>query len=389
MAERETVKRSVIRYDSDDDQTNLSLSDELVEEIMIWLPTNTLFRCKCVCKRWQALISASSLVERVKSLPTLTTGFFLCVDLPDVLTKPEVYFYQTDPKVIQLESSLSFLHKSVVPVASHEGFLLCVERPDSGIFSVIDSFSYILCNPYPKQWVTLPKPRSDHRIKFVTLYCYKKEGSNADTFEFKVVSLIDVFCHNVIELEIYSSDTGQWEELTFFHHLGFLRPSCPIVLLDGAIHFWNPDNRCLCVYNLKEESIRFMELPVGSFDSCAMGMGHLGVSAESLYYSEGSKNHFRVWVLDGAQWFLKHSIDFESLVDELEETFESDYLFYPVAFHPLNDNIVLARLIHSPKVVLYHMDTTRIEVVKNIDSSLYFPVIPYALSAWHPFVKHH
>ncbi|KAL5698833.1 E2-like enzyme [Ranunculus cassubicifolius] len=168
-----------------------------------------------------------------------------------------------------------------------------------------------------------------------------------------------------------------------------LRPSCPIVLLDGSIHFWNPDNRCLCVYNLKEESICFMELPVGSFDSCAMGMGHLGVSAESLYYSEGSKNHFRVWVLDGAKWFLKHSIDFESLVDELEETFESDYLFYPLAFHPLNDIIVLARLIHGPKVVLYHMDTTIIEVVKNIDSSLYFPVIPYALSAWHPFVKHH
>lgn len=362
------------------------LSEELESEILIRLPTKTLFTCNCVCKRWQSLISDSSFVQRRNSHPVLISGFFFCEDHPCVQMEPKVNFFENDPNDTLMDTSLSFLHQSVVPVASHNGLLLCAERPDIGFFSVLDPFRYILCNPYTKQFVALPVPNRDHTLKNVILHSYDKQP-----VDFKVICLTTENRNNVLDLAIYSSETGEWKESLIFHHLGLLRPASPVGLSDGSFYFWNTniwhtDIKHLCVCNLEEERVGIVDLPI--VPSSNSGIRLLGVSADCLHYSESNETHFRVWVLiNGEEWSLKHDVMFESFIDDLQSTLDSDSMFYPLAFHPLNDQIVLVEMTHGRKVAIYHMDEEKIVVIDDIGRSIYFPVIPYFSPAWPPSIR--
>lgn len=284
-----------------------------------------------------------------------------------------------------MDTSLSFIDPCVVPVASHNGLLLCAERPDIGIFPILYPFQYILCNPYTKQWVMLPKPNRDHTIKNVILHSYSTHA-----FHFKVICLTTETRNNALDLVIYSSEIGEWKECTIFCHLGRLCSSYLSILLDGSFYLWSADIwytdvKHLCVCNLEEESVGIVDIPI--VPSSNSGIRLLGVSAGCLYYSESNETHFRVWVLiDGEEWLLRHSVTFESLMDHLQWSLDSDSMFYALAFHPLNDQIVLVEMTHGRKVALYYMDEERIVILDNIDRSFYFPVIPYFSPAWPPSI---
>ncbi|PIA39196.1 hypothetical protein AQUCO_02700405v1 [Aquilegia coerulea] len=364
-------------------------SSDMIVEILSRLPVKTTCRFKCVCKHWQSLITDRT---RWKLLPPLT-GFFYKQNFqpnPVDKNKNEINFYNFGSQInstdIQFDTTLSFLERpTLAPVASYKGFVLCVEKSNQGTFFAFHCLQFVLCNPLTKQWTLLPKPLKPHHwyhIKNVVLFCYDNVESHGGQMEFMVVSLY--FCSkNALELEIYSSETGEWKESIVSHQLHYFSPCGGHVVFDGSIYFCNIYHRNVCVYDLKEKSTCSLKMPTGEYKPAFHGC--LGVSSGTLCFAETNITCFSVWVLvDGVEWVLKHRIEYESFMnlDEFSNILTYGHELWPLAFHPEN-YMVLARSSYRRNIVLYHIEGGKIEPINNIDIDAPYPVIPYhRIPAW-------
>lgn len=375
---------------------SLTLSDlgELIQEILILLPTKSLFRCKCVCKEWESLISHPSFVERVKSRPPLITGFFCCNHHDKTSFAPDIRFCKIGCDDIEIDGKLSFLGRIVVPVASHNGLLLCGERPDDASHSHShshtpcvcgDSFDciaypsrYILCNPYTKQWVVVPRPACFHYTKHIKLYTYEKEQQ----IEFKIVAC---FVRRLdAQLEVYTSEIGKWNIFRISHDFGAYGVAFPSFLLEESLCIWNTNTRRIILYNLKQDSVSFPESPLIPAGGDEVRL--FSASAGSIQFYESDQTHFRVWVLvDGVQWSLKHKVLMDDM--QLPQDFKSSFL--PMAFHPYNTNIVFVKFIFNSKVAIYYSDEKRVEFINDVRVRQHYPVISYSCPAWPPNLWNH
>ncbi|PIA55514.1 hypothetical protein AQUCO_00700069v1 [Aquilegia coerulea] len=162
-----------------------------------------------------------------------------------------------------------------------------------------------------------------------------------------------------------------------------------IIYFNGSA-YWIHDEGQIAVYSLKEESVGFVELSPDRRLSA-----RLGVSGGLLYFIETTSKCFQVWVfVNGAEFSLKHSIEFESFKERFPSLlYREDFSFHPMGLHPLDYQLVLVKCHH--KVALYHMDKRSLEVVNDVDNSLvlwysYYRVFSYFLPAWPtciPFIK--
>ncbi|KAL5710755.1 hypothetical protein ACHQM5_021281 [Ranunculus cassubicifolius] len=359
-------------------------SNDLVEEILVRVPVKSLHRSKCVCKGWRDLISRSSFIchitERLKSHPPLVTGVF-CTDLVNVqdrhpfnATAKANFLGFGNEMLIEstMDTSLSFLQRPLVPVASHKGLLLCSETPPQcGRDSLKHCVQYLLCNPFTRKWVSLPKPSFNHHVKNVILFCYEKDQCT----EFMVLGILD----SVPLLDKYCSETGKWNLSNILDK----PPKCH-VLFNGSVYIC-ADSRHLCVYHLREESTRFVKLPIAQQHTSSQC---LGASSELLYYAESDDICLRVWVLiGGVEWALTHRTDYDSLINEYPMIPGYLYLYHLLCFHPSDCNVLLVELDDGYQQVLYHIDKRQTEVMDKIHINSAFPVIPYSLPAWPPRIK--
>ncbi|CAI0412488.1 unnamed protein product [Linum tenue] len=126
------------------------LGDDLLVEILIRLPhPRSAFLCKAVCKRWNYLISDPS--------SSFTRRFISHRRSSNHPPPPSLFLPSNDPQAI-----LCFLP---VPDGARpnprvfdcfKDLILCGFAESSyGIAAELDR-SYFVCNPFTKQWVTLP-----------------------------------------------------------------------------------------------------------------------------------------------------------------------------------------------------------------------------------------
>ncbi|KAF9594583.1 hypothetical protein IFM89_033553 [Coptis chinensis] len=386
MATMEEEEEEVVVLHRDTDLTQF-LCDELIMEILIKLPMKVLIISKCVSKRFQCLISEQTFLSRVvtrnKKLPPLITGFFY-----NNYNDGKLNFHTDFPNddTNALKCDLSFLRcKSnqhpVNVVASDSGLLLCA-REKKGT----NCIHYIVCNPFTKQCLELPQ-LSWGPSKCAVLFCYdNEEGSNKGReIEFKVL-YFRCFGDDLLEIDIYSSEKGKWEESKIPNLLGFNYRLVRATLFDGSIYLWDYCEyiKKIYAYDVKKESVRSIPLP----PACLFGASDLliGVAAGSLYLSyEYYDFSFLVWVLvDGDRWSLMHRLK-HGLIENYPETLKS-----PLAFHPLSCDLFLGWS-GCAGALLCRMDSQKVELIANLYYNLDFKapksVIPWYLPAWIPCLK--
>ncbi|KAF5194663.1 hypothetical protein FRX31_015746 [Thalictrum thalictroides] len=341
---------------------SLPFPNDLIIEILTRLPIKPLFRFKCVSKEWQDMIS----VHLSMVLPN-TTGFYIMVNSTIASEPGNIKFINVHPNGFIMSSSsdsviemtnLDFIQQSFIILDSNKGFLLLEERKITFLDDEQPS-QYLVCNPLTKQCISLPKPKYGYNREKTSLFCYKDDNyADQHHIDFQVI------CYNGLVTEIYSSKTRLWVE------------SETGPRSDGRKIFFSE-----CVYWLEEcgHSSRLFSSNGGGIRGinfpCAKQSTYyeqlLGVSGESLYFADSNKSRFMVWSLvNGVDWCMKHHITFQTVIYPEVDWITEKHPFIPLAFHPLNYQLVL--VVMNNRLVMYLMDEKRIELVNELQNE-FFP----------------
>ncbi|KAH7541895.1 hypothetical protein FEM48_Zijuj02G0015800 [Ziziphus jujuba var. spinosa] len=274
-------------------------NDDLLTEILVRLPINSVLAFKSLSKHWLSLISNPHFCRRSTALSNPSCGLFLL--RPSISTNPNpVFDYLSLNQSSNLSNkhlmiSLSFLTDpmGIKILQSCNGLLLCSTSggPEA-------RKKYYVYNPTTKHYTILPQ--------LPKVVCVKSRNSEQTQLEF----------------EIYSSEMGAWPLST---SKSFLSPISTYnidfnggVFWNGAIHWISTREAAGALYfNLEEE--RFSEMPLPPLpedwkDWNESQFGYFGESGDHLHvigmYNPPSKC-FNVYEMkrDYSGWFAKFRVD--------------------------------------------------------------------------------
>ncbi|XP_057772490.1 F-box/kelch-repeat protein At3g23880-like [Salvia miltiorrhiza] len=269
--------------------TEIVLPNDVIIEILSWLPVKSLLKFKCVCRSWRALISSRRFIkaqlESSKSAPNLAR---------DMLAIP----CEDEIRNLKVCSVSSMLHESVSQVYDFsypfDSSSCVVESSRDGLLLLSSSDEMILWNPSTRTWKTLP----DFDQEFVHGYelCYDKSSD-----DYKVVAFSD--SSNSI-VTVYSLGNDEWKRIKDISSLvmgGSLVMTCNAFANGKLYCLIEPDFGSysdILSLDLEEEEFEILQMP--SYVKVINGSS-LAVSEGSLFLLCPHLNMTRadVWILDG------------------------------------------------------------------------------------------
>lgn len=230
------------------------LPDEVMDLVLAWLPLSAFFRMRCVCRKWNHIISSPNFLDTYSRVPFRTAFFLHLIRVNGVLMAachdPVVNRWQRLP----LDS---------IPVNAHihggAGGLFCCQR-------VVNAFLVLsVCNPLTKQWRDLPPmPNLNTATCFVKMIV-----SNPNNYKIVRVGQLQPLppVRNNgarIELctEVYDSLTDAWTPVE--HTPTDLRFIQGCSLCDGAVQCRTSTTRRMVAFNV--ERARWTEVFARNLD---------------------------------------------------------------------------------------------------------------------------
>ncbi|CAI0546620.1 unnamed protein product [Linum tenue] len=236
------------------------LGDDVLAEILTRLPgPRSAFRSKAVCKRWNAFISTPCFSRRFVAHHRQIGS----AAEPEPESEPEPPL--PNPSNLR-ESILTFLP---LPIAALSRFtvldcfndLLLLGFRSSDANDELER-TFLLCNPFTKQWIALPlaaqsRPRSPGTtVSFARLVCSSNGEETSFTitqrfgYRFRVVRV----CKNTAQhsatcsiLDVFCSESGEWTKVALDLHGGQFGPHVDLlhfaVPLNGKLYWMNGLNQ--------------------------------------------------------------------------------------------------------------------------------------------------
>ncbi|XP_057799763.1 F-box/kelch-repeat protein At3g23880-like [Salvia miltiorrhiza] len=279
--------------------TEIVLPDDVIIEILTWLPVKSLLKFKCVCRSWRALISSRRFIkaqlENSKSAPNLAREM-LAIDSGIRSDKLKVcsvnsMLYESAPQVFDVSYPLD-LGSCCMMVACCDGLLLLRSKKRE----------MILWNPSTRTWKTLPHFDLKFNIPEFDL------GYDKSSDDYKVVGFPDDPETIVI---VYSLRNDEWKRIKDINGQAipygalangklycFIEP----LFIDDWENF-EPEAELIYDWeilslDLEKEEIEILQMPsfvkVTDRSSLAVSEGSLFLLCPHL-----SKTHADVWILDG------------------------------------------------------------------------------------------
>uniref|UniRef100_A0A0A9D0H5 F-box domain-containing protein n=1 Tax=Arundo donax TaxID=35708 RepID=A0A0A9D0H5_ARUDO len=354
------------------------LTDDLLVEILARVPYKSLLRCRCVSRRWHALISHPDHRTR---LPQTLAGFFY----------PARRFASVSGTGRPLvDPSLAFLpdreREGLVLLDGCNGLLLC----RCFRFADPDEFDYLVVNPATRKWVAVPVSRRwSNKVQTVRLGFEPAVSSHFHVFEFQLdwdekddMDEDDGKDGHVLGVKIYSSETRVWS----YKHSGWsfditLQLDFKSVFVNGMLYVVATD----CVIgavDMEGKAWRIIDFP-RSEDSPFhdTDAGFIDLSQGRLHFAntddiDGDK--VAVWVLedhDSEKWTLKHMVSFKHLVGRKHVVFGFDE-FIIVAMHP-ERNMVFFVFGHDNRLMSCDMDSGQVCIIRVLGQDCNEHFIPY------------
>lgn len=335
-------------------------------EICSHLPMKSLFRSKCVNKRWRDLISSSPFQARMLSL------------MPGLFIQGKSYYTTTDQeRCIHVRStntddetipdlSLDFLpfQSNFRILDSCNGLLLC--QP----FHNRKRGNFYICNPLTKTWTNFPRPlvenihvvnavlefdpmssssSSSHHFQVFAVCCCLPSNGGAQSLELLEAEAND-YVPPCLLLYVFPSRVGEWKKLAIDdeRHVDIeLQGFRNTVLIDGILYI--PMTReYLGAVVINEGSYHAIELPQEGWEPPMYieepPYSLLGKSRGDLCFVIHNGFEIHIWLrpskLNVEGWVLKDRIHLQDLRVKLanygqEPVCETGpYVFDPLAFHP-------------------------------------------------------
>lgn len=311
-----------------------SMNEDLLVEVLARLPLKSLSRFKCVSKSWYQLISDNYLQQR---LPLISTGVFFRSE-SDQFKEPR-YAYTADDGVIK-DSKLDFFpyHDKSTIVDGCNGLLLYY-------LSALKTF-YVV-NTTTKRWVSLPRARKITQLSILAFDPYS-------SLHYKVLCFTGWKVCGAV-LEIYSSETGRWDQ----HEIEFGTETDSI---SATMHYFNnvlyilANPNLIVAINLTKISCNLIKLPEPLTRD-----GRVGHSQGHVHYAHIDGDKLKIWMLKGVnknEWVLKHETSVREFIDTRET--KPNIL----AFHPEKE---LVYLWVPWKMVSYNLREKRLEGIWKFD----------------------
>ncbi|CAD6245839.1 unnamed protein product [Miscanthus lutarioriparius] len=341
-----------------------SLSDDMLAEIILRLPVDSVARSKCVSKAWCATVSDGYFRRR----------------LP--LQLSVVYFPDNDDDASSRGKALPRFACAGSAAGDGAGIGLLRDR-DLGFFPFLDvsvvcdacngllllraagTRRFYVVDPVTRDWAALPPPSRDPRL---SMLAFDPSSGSPRRRGYHVVNFTGRWHDRGGEVEVFSSETRAWA-------LRDAEFGVPAASLSGSVHFhagavYVPASDPDCVVRMDVAAAEagglacaVAELPEPA--DGGGGDGRLAHSAGRLHYvaTDGALR-LKVWVLDGEspaalQWRLKHAVKLGDVVELRGECGGRGSEARFLAFHPEKDAVYVWS---AGKLQLLEYDLTRKEV---------------------------
>ncbi|KAL2226097.1 UNVERIFIED_CONTAM: F-box protein [Sesamum indicum] len=318
--------------------------EEILLEILVRLPAESIFRFRCVSKNWRCLISDPS--------------FFSCYVERSQQSPPFAFIFQCGnyKGMHCFVSSLNTLHNFSSPFFSDHFPGLKVEATSNDLILYQSNFQepvYFLANSFTRKCVKIPMHCSRRSYGATGLISCVRNGITS----YNVVRLVKScdssgFCLN---LETFSSENGAWRSFKMKHcTFNVELDARPCVVYKGVLHWICNRMTALLAYDpgRSPDECRFISIPNETYNGNGIN-AILGVSGENLYYfemfgisiQERELPRWKLWVLKdykSGEWSLdqegkERKIESISAVSNVLSTYSP---LFPVALHPWNKDIV-------------------------------------------------
>ncbi|KAK9291875.1 hypothetical protein L1049_019825 [Liquidambar formosana] len=276
-------------------------NDDLLTEILRWLPARSLLRFKSVSKHWLQLISSPDIYRLLNPNPTTVSALFLSnpssSPIPDLLPldgNPPTAFPNLLPSISILQSC--------------NGLLCC----ESWKKNEKNNPDYYICNPTTRQFTILPElpgPAVGVILAF----------DPCESLDYQAICVRWISCSPVFyRIEIYSSRTRSWrpaidDPFTTTGYINFREG----VFWNGAVH-WITESTTVFSFDVNQERV------LGE-----MAMPQIkDWNKRSIRYFGASRDHLHVILISGAcapqflvyemkrdysGWFVKYKVDLRAL----------------------------------------------------------------------------
>ncbi|KAL7229417.1 hypothetical protein ACSBR2_008011 [Camellia fascicularis] len=312
MADASTPKRNPNPNPNPSSSETVANNDDLLNQILLYLPIRSLLRFKSVSKHWLSLITNPHFLHLRTTRPNpRPSGLFLYR-----------YSHQIHPEFDFL-SLLNYESPSKPPFNA----LTFVDDPSD--LRILQSCNgLLLCrglhlyiyNPTTSQFATLPQP--PRRVLtplrcYTTFYAYNLAFDPSKSPHYKVVS-VNFSCGlpDHYELEIFSSETGLWSpsgdpfngDVSF--NLG--------VFWNGALHWVSISGGDSLYFNVDEERLETMPMPPIPDGWEERRLRYFRESRDHLHLIEiyGPRTtQFNVYEMerDYCGWFVKYRVDLDAI----------------------------------------------------------------------------
>ncbi|KAM6564108.1 hypothetical protein CsatB_024106 [Cannabis sativa] len=389
------------------------LTDDSLMEIFLRLhDSRALFQCGPVCKRWLSIITSIEFrQQQLVRLRSLSQSFsFTLLIRVENLTMTAPFCELLCDERGQMSSSegyLDFLPWTDIQIYAAYGDLLLLGRHEKTRF-------FIICNPFTKQWIKLPKPPISYK-------CYSTHGglvlsddydpnniTQLDQIRYKVLIIWHVDFGRTIPYKsmTFCSEAGEWSKLTQFSLEigGHINSQITPLVSNGILHWAEQDSEWGYLYRIvafdpfkdiyHPKHCRFIDFPsdflVGLDFSCdtmvRLGLVRGRLHLSQLIKTEGDGFVMKIWELryrndsnDGendVMWYLVHNV--------IERKWSSKK-WCVIGLHPDDENVVFL-LRGRRRVYRYNIDEQTKEKVCKLkkDGSRYFPSCLCISTLVHP-----
>ncbi|XP_057793582.1 F-box/LRR-repeat/kelch-repeat protein At2g27520-like isoform X2 [Salvia miltiorrhiza] len=273
-----------------------TLSPDLLNQIFMLLPAESLFRLQFVCKQWFGLINTPTFVtSHARKSETVLLSQHLAF-WPNE-GKPKAYFHFLSLDCL----SSSFVESSVPDLASvrasYNGLVLASNGRRKRL---------VLMNPITGKHVELPLGVSSHHLceSFGIAFC-----SEAKTY--KVVHLFREVLGGV-GCEILSVDTRKWMRIKGPHES--IRVRQMPVSVGGSLHWLASKRERDCFVSMDVRGERFVAKKLPAKREWGDRLVEIGGSLGFVSHAE--VNTFQVWIMNGLGecWMKRCSINLSGCV---------------------------------------------------------------------------
>ncbi|CAN0853134.1 Putative F-box/kelch-repeat protein At1g15680 [Linum grandiflorum] len=372
------------------------LTPKLIEEILIRLPNpRSVSRCKLVCKRWNSLISSPRFNRRFVSHHQTMNHRHMPVD-PRQLRSIILSFLPPMPASARDDLRVLDCNKDL---------LLC-GFSDIGCEDGERSRTYLVCNPFTKQWIALPLAPRKHGPYMLPaarlvceplisnkLYLGGKETLVYSEYRFQVVCIYQVCEPKVaIKLDVFCSESGEWTKEVVICDDHVRTGSKSVVSCNGEL-FWkyiersDPSKVLLAVFNpfgldmppTPIDASAFLVYPHW-FISASQGVLHvITIENETTTYRSS------VWRLeeDRKSWTKQRCI-----LMAKQSLFSKSEGCYQPFLHPHKSEIVFFYRVpyqYENFIICCDMGRRKIELVAKVEGPsdiLYFQMFQPKVSGW-------